>query len=300
MSLLVVGSIAYDDVRTPEGEVRGALGGSAVYFSMAASLFGPVRLVGVVGEDFAWSNVELLGARSVDTAGLEVVPGGKTFRWSGEYSQDMNQRETLSVELNVFEDFQPKVPRNFRDSRFVFLANGSPVTQLSVLEQVDRPEFVVADTMDLWIQTQHKDLMELLHRVDALVLNDSEAELLTERRNLIRAGLAILDLGPSRVVIKKGEHGTLVFSRDQIVPLPAYPTVDLRDPTGAGDSFAGALMGYLARTGSTDEATFRTAVAYGTVAASFTVEGFGTQTLASVSEAQIEERFETYRAFLAL
>ena len=311
MSLLVVGSVAYDSIKTPHGEVADAVGGSAVYFALAASPFVPVRLVGVVGDDFSPEDIAFLTRPSIDVSGLERVSGGRTFRWSGEYSADMNSRQTLSVELNVFEDFQPKIPADFRDSRFVFLAHGSPVTQMSVLDQVEKPDFVMADTMDLWIQTQHADLLQLLTRVDGLLVNDSEAILLTDRHNVIEAGKAILELGPSRVVIKKGEHGAILFDRDQIVPLPAYPVPAVRDPTGAGDSFAGALMGYVARSftpgdsgagsaASVDPRVFKAALAYGTVAASFTVEDFGVRRIAEVEESETLQRFETYREFLTL
>lgn len=310
-SLLVVGSIAYDSIKTPHGEVSNALGGSAVYFSLAASLFQPVRLVGVVGDDFSKEDVEFLRGRKIDAQGLERVPGGRTFRWSGEYSADMNSRQTLSVELNVFEKFQPKIPKSFRDSSFVFLANGPPVTQLSVLDQIDKPDFVMADTMDLWIQTEHADLLKLLKRLDGLVVNDSEAMLLTDCHNVLEAGKIIQEMGPSRVVIKKGEHGALVFDGDEIIPLPAYPVLTVRDPTGAGDSFAGALMGYLARnalhpgsSGRDEELVstrlFKKAIGYGTVAASFTVEDFGVRRLGEASEAEAHQRFEKYREFLSL
>lgn len=300
MSLLVVGSVAYDSIKTPHGEAADALGGSAVYFSLAARHFAEVRLVGVVGDDFHRHDVDYLKQRQIDTAGLETIADGKTFRWSGEYSADMNSRETLSVELNVFEDFQPKIPPQFSDSRFVFLANGSPVTQLSVLEQVEKPQFVMADTMDLWIQIQRDDLLRLLERVDGLLLNDSEAHLLTDAPNLVAAGKAILNMGPRRVVIKKGEHGAVLFTEESIVPLPAYPVEHVRDPTGAGDSFAGALMGHLTRSGSVDAMSFKQALAYGTILASTTVEDFGVDRLGSVGGEEIERRYGQFRGFLAL
>jgi sugar/nucleoside kinase (ribokinase family) len=306
MSLLVVGSIAYDSIKTPRGEVDHALGGSAVYFSLAASLFAPspVRLVGVVGDDFSSGDIEFLARRRIDTEGIEVVPGGLTFRWAGEYSADMNSRRTLSVDLNVFENFQPKIPGRYRDSRLVFLANGLPITQMSVLDQVREPAFVMADTMDLWIQTQKHALLDLLRRVDGLLVNDSEAMLLTDCHDVIGAGTAILELGPSRVVVKKGEHGAILFEREHIIPLPAYPVRAVRDPTGAGDSFAGALMGHLARTadatGGVSTRAFKEALAYGAVAASFTVEDFGVARLAEAREAEVRERFEKYREILAL
>ncbi len=294
MSLLVVGSIAYDSIKTPHGSADDALGGAAVYFSLAASHFTPVRLVGVVGEDFKPEFVELLQSRSVCTQGLEKIDGGKTFRWAGEYSADMNSRETLSCDLNVFENFEPKLPTDYHDSRFVFLANAAPVTQLSVLEQVDAPDFVMADTMDLWINIARDDLELLLSRIDGISLNDAEALQLTGRKNLIDAGRAILDYGVTTVIVKKGEHGSLVITGDRTVPLPAYPTATVCDPTGAGDSFAGALMGELARTGSVDEDSLKRATACGSVVASFTCEGFGTDRLASVERAAIDSRLTEF------
>jgi sugar/nucleoside kinase (ribokinase family) len=271
-----------------------------------------VRLVGVVGGDFGDEHVEFLRGNHVDLSGLERVPGGKTFRWSGEYSADMNQRQTLSVELNVFDGFQPKIPETFKDSRLVFLANGSPVTQMSVLDQVRRPAFVVADTMDLWIRTQNDALRQLLARLDALFVNDSEAILLTGARGVIEAGRAIQQMGPPRVVVKKGEHGCILFDGEDAIPLPAYPVADVRDPTGAGDSFAGAFMGYLAgasshleRADGTKGGPFSTrilksALAYGTVAASFTVEDFGVRGIAQAKQPDARKRFEKYREFLTL
>ena len=300
MSLLVVGSVAYDSIKTPRGEAADALGGSAVYFALAARRFTPVRLVGVVGDDFAAGDAAFLSQRDIDTAGLERIAGGKTFRWSGEYSADMNSRETLSVELNVFENFEPKIPESFADSPFVFLANGSPVTQLSVLDQMDGPKFVMADTMDLWIRIQRTELLQLLERIDGLLLNDSEALLLTDAPNLMAAGKAILDMGPERVVIKKGEHGAILFTDERIIPLPAYPVVQVCDPTGAGDSFAGALMGHLQKRDSVDERSFREAMAYGTVVASYTVEEFGVGRVGDVTERDVEERFRHFRDLIRL
>jgi len=300
MSLLVVGSIAYDSIKTPRGEVEETLGGAAVYFSLAASLFAPVRLVGVVGGDFRAEDIDLLRSRSVDVAGLETLASGRTFRWSGEYSADMNSRDTLSVELNVLADFEPTLPDTFRDSRLVFLANASPVTQRAVLDQVSSPSFVMADTMDLWIETARRDVLRLLERVDGISLNDSEAMLLTARHNLIDAGRQILDLGPSTVIIKKGEHGSILFTRDRICPVPAFPLADVLDPTGAGDSFAGAMMGDLARRGAVDDEGIRRGIAYGSVVASFTCEGFGTGRLAAVERDEVEARFDTFREGLAI
>jgi len=310
MSLLVVGSIAFDTIKTPHGELEDALGGAAVYFSLAAGLFTEVRLVGVVGGDFAEDQVDFLRRHRVDASGLERIPTGRTFRWAGQYSADMNQRTTLSVELNVFENFRPKIPAAFRDSRFVFLANGSPVTQQSVLDQVQRPLFVMADTMDLWIETERKELERLLTRVDGLLLNDSEALLLTGEGNVIRAGKAIQGMGPGRVVVKKGEHGAILFDGDEILPFPALPLSEVRDPTGAGDSFAGALMGYLASASIAGAAggdgrpperrALKEALAYGAVVASFTVADFGVGGIARATPAAVEERFQKYRERLAL
>jgi sugar/nucleoside kinase (ribokinase family) len=307
MPLLVVGSIAYDTIKTPRGHAENALGGSAVYFSLAASVFSPrpVRLVGVVGDDFREHDLDFLRSRRIDIAGLEVVPGGLTFRWSGEYSADMNSRRTLSVDLNVFQDFRPKVPPSFRDSRLVFLANGPPITQMSVLDQVERPAFVMADTMDLWIQTAKSDLLRLLERIDGLLVNDSEAILLTEAPDVLSAGAAILELGPSLVIVKKGEHGAILFERERIIPLPAYPVRAVQDPTGAGDSFAGALMGHLSRclhqrSGKIDTRAVKEALAFGTVAASFTVEDFGVARLARIDEPEARRRFEEYRDWLSV
>jgi sugar/nucleoside kinase (ribokinase family) len=297
MSLLVVGSIAFDSVKTPSKEVHDLLGGSAVYFSLAASFLAPVRLVGVVGSDFPSHHLQMLEERGVDTAGVEVAEG-KTFRWSGEYFGGMNHRETLSVDLNVFEKFDPKIPDRFRDSELVFLANGSPLTQLSVLDQVRQPQFVMADTMDLWIRTQRPDLERLLKRVDGLVINDDEALLLTGAQGLLAAGVAILEMGPKKVVVKKGEHGGILFSRQSVVPLPAYPVHDVRDPTGAGDSFAGGLMGYLARSGGVERASFKAALATGTVLASFTVEDFGVRRLLQARKSEIEARYREYCSLL--
>ncbi len=297
MSLLVVGSIAFDSIKTPQDEVQEILGGSAVYFSLAARFFGPVRLVGIVGRDFPPEHLEMLSAQGVDTEGVEIAEG-KTFRWSGEYFEGMNRRETLSVELNVLEEFRPKIPQRYLDSEFVFLANGPVTTQLSVLEQMEKPGFVVADTMDLWIREQREELDVLLQRIDALVLNDSESLLFTGKRNLLQAGREILELGPSRVVIKKGEHGALLVTREKVCPLPAYPVAVVRDPTGAGDCFAGGLMGYLARAGNAETETFKAALACATVISSFDVEDFGVRRLLATSRQEVQSRFQEYCSLL--
>ena len=238
MPLLVVGSIALDSVQTPTQKRDNILGGSAVYFSFAASYFCNVRLVGVVGEDWPAEHTALLKTRNIDTSGLQIVPGAKTFRWSGRYLENMNDRETLDVQLNVMHDATPALPEHFRRARYVFLANGCPSMQMKILDQIPGPDLVVADTMDLWIRTQADDLRKLLQRIDGLVLNDSEAKLLTGEQNLVRAGHLVREMGPRFVVIKKGEHGALFFSKHETYVLPAYPTPNVVDPTGAGDSFA--------------------------------------------------------------
>ncbi|TWT48774.1 PfkB family carbohydrate kinase [Botrimarina hoheduenensis] len=304
MSLLVVGSVAIDNVETPQERRDDLLGGSATHFSYAASFFTPVRLVGVVGEDWPAQHTELLQSRGVDTAGLQQRAGGKTFRWTGRYLPNMNDRETLDVQLNVFGDFDPIVPAAFQDARFVFLANGVPAVQAKVLAQAPHRDIVVADTMDLWINEHRPDLDALLQQLDGLVLNDGEAKLLTGQQNLVAAAEAVLDLGPRFVIVKKGEHGSMYFGRDEAgrldsSVLPAFPTRDVVDPTGAGDSFAGGFMGYLTEQGKIDGATLRTAMAYGTVVASYNVEGFGLERMTSVTRAAIDERLAQYRKMLA-
>jgi len=298
MSLLVVGSIAFDSIETPKGSVEDALGGSATFFSYAASFFTKPRLVGVVGDDFPAEHRQLLSARDIDTTGL-VTQTGKTFRWKGRYHQDMNTRDTIAVHLNVLNTFDPVLPEPFRDSSHVFLANSSPVLQKKVLEQIHRPQLVMADTMDLWIETQHDELRSLLPELDGLLLNDSEARLLSEDDNLVRAGQAIRQMGPKFVIIKKGEHGAVLFSEDGVFAIPAYPTANVIDPTGAGDSFAGGLMGYLDSDQTPPPGRLRRAMVYGSVLASLTVEGFGLDRLTWTKRSEIEERVDQYRTMLA-
>jgi sugar/nucleoside kinase (ribokinase family) len=284
--------------------VDDALGGSASFFSYVASFFTRPRLVGVVGEDFPEEHIEMFKDRQIDTAGL-VREKGKTFRWKGKYHEDMNTRETMEVHLNVFEHFQPVLPDSFRDSQYVFLANGSPITQAKTLDQVAKPKLVMADTMDLWINIQHDELLALLKRIDGLLLNDSEARLLTEEPNMVTAGKAILEMGPRFVIIKRGEYGAMLVSADGVFVIPAYPTEHVLDPTGAGDSFAGGLLGYLASEEVVDNeqrpwpTRLRRAMAYGTVVASLTVEGFGLERLRRTTRGEIDERLDTYRKMLA-
>lgn len=299
MPLLVVGSIALDSVETPSETRDDVLGGSAVYFSYAASYFSSVRLVGVVGEDWPDEHTKLLKERNIDTSGIQVIPGGQTFRWRGKYETNMNDRETLEVHLNVFEKFDPVLPEEYRRCQFLFLANGSPVVQMKVLDQVPGASLTVADTMDLWISTQHDELLELLKRIDGLVLNDSEAKLLTDDENLVRAGHKVREMGPRFVIIKKGEHGAMFFSEHETYVMPAYPTADVVDPTGAGDSFAGGMMGYLAEKGNFEPQTLKEAMAYGTLAASFNVEDFSLERFKSIDRADIDQRMQEYRKMLS-
>jgi sugar/nucleoside kinase (ribokinase family) len=299
MPLLVVGSVALDTVETPTARRENVLGGSAVFFSYAASYFSGVRLVGVVGEDWPAEHTALLEARGIDASGLHVVPGGKTFRWRGKYLPNMNDRETLEVHLNVFEQFDPVLPETCRRAPFLFLANGSPVVQLKVLRQVPGARLRVADTMDLWINTQRDELYELLRQIDGLVMNDAEARLLVDDENIVRAGRKVLELGPQFVVIKKGEHGALFVSRHETYVMPAYPTPEVVDPTGAGDSFAGGMMGYLAERGEFDPRTLKEAMAYGILTASFTVEDFSLERLKAITREDIERRMAEYRRMLS-
>jgi sugar/nucleoside kinase (ribokinase family) len=300
MSLLVVGSVAFDSVETPHGTVTDALGGSASFFSYAASFFTPVRLVAVVGDDFPAAHRALLESRNIDTSGLIVEPGGKTFRWRGKYAGDMNMAETLEVHLNVLGTFSPELSPRFAATPFVFLANGHPATQRKVLAQARAKDakLVVADTMNLWIETERDELAALLREVDGLVLNDGEARMLTEELNLVRAGQAVLDRGPTFVIIKKGEHGALFQSREETFVMPAYPLSEVVDPTGAGDSFAGGFMGYLASVGKTDAATLKRALAYGTVVASFNVEDFSLRRFQRTDRHEIERRLAAYQTMM--
>jgi cytidine kinase len=298
MSLLVVGSTAFDTIETPHGNAVDCLGGSSTYFCLASRLFTKVRLVSVVGNDFPAQHRKLLEDRGVDLAGVETKPG-KTFRWHGRYASDMNSRETLDVQLNTFGDFKPKVPAAWRDTPFVFLANGSPGTQASVLDQMQAPKFCVADTMDLWIDREKAGLLALCKRLDGLILNDSEVKMLTGKSNLIQAGRAALALGPKLVIVKKGEHGCFLFSNFFHYALPAYPTETVVDPTGAGDSFAGGFMGYLANSDSISLWNMKRAVAYGTVTASLTVEGFGVDRLAAADRDIVDRRYQELQQFVA-
>lgn len=298
MSLLVTGSIGIDTIKTPHGVSEQCLGGSSIYFSMAASFFAPVRFVGVVGDDCPFDLEAVFRGRQVDLRGLEVRSGSKTFVWHGTYHEDMDDRTTDYVELNVLQEAPPKMPEAFKDSRSVFLANTAPALQLELLDQLREPTFVAADTMNLWIEGHLADLKRLLRRVDCLIINDDEARMLAGRSNLVEAAEAVVAMGPPIVIVKKGESGSLMCSRDgDRFILPAYPATAVHDPTGAGDSFAGGLMGYLAQAQRTDFTALKTAVAYGTVVASFTIEDFSLDALMRTTRDDIERRLEMLRDF---
>ncbi|MFT7484660.1 MAG: sugar/nucleoside kinase (ribokinase family) [Candidatus Paceibacteria bacterium] len=291
MTLLVIGTLAYDDIETAYDSRKGVLGGSATYCAVAASHFADPKLVGVVGEDFAKEDLSALSNCGVDTTGVEISPG-KTFRWGGRYEKDWNTRHTTFTELNVLEHFDPKVPESYRDAKYVFLANAAPAVQMKALEQVERPEFVMVDTMNLWIDVALDDLKALLRKVDAIVLNDEEARMLTGEDNLIRAAGQVLGMGPKLVVLKKGEHGAFLMGSDVHFSLPAYPVRNVVDPTGAGDSFAGGFMGHVAKTGNTEPATLRQAMLHGTVTASFCVEDFGMGPLSQRTPDELAQRYD--------
>ena len=301
MRLLVTGSIGIDTVEAPTGRVEDALGGSSIYFAYAASFFAtaadPIRLVGVVGEDCPADFLKPLEENAqIDLAGLEVRAGSKTFRWHGRYHDDVNVRDTISVDLNVLAERGPTIPEGFRDSEYVFLANTHPGLQLELLGQCSGAKMVVADTMDLWIDAEKGLLLELLGKIDGVVLNDSEAILLTGQPNAILAGLEIAGLVKQFCVVKKGEHGAILFQDGKSYPLPGYPAAEVVDPTGAGDCFAGGMMGYLAEQDASDPAALRRAIAYGTMVASIELEGFSLNRLQEISRADIDKRLEAFQA----
>jgi sugar/nucleoside kinase (ribokinase family) len=296
MSIVVVGTIAYDTVETQHGGVNEALGGSASFFALAARFFSPVGIVAAVGSDFKREHRQLFEERNIDMRGV-VARDGATFRWHGRYHEDMNIRDTVSIALNVFADFAPNLLADQRRSDYVFLGNISPDLQQHVLAQVASPKVVAADTMNHWIANERTGLMKLLPRIDILTLNDEEARLLSGEHNLLKAGRAVLKMGPDTVLIKRGEYGVLQFSQNSLFAVPAWPLEEVVDPTGAGDAFAGAFMGYLARHGRVTEAILRTAVVYGSVMGSFVVEKFSVERLTSLAWEEVEQR---YRAFLEM
>ena len=300
MSLLVVGSIAYDTIETPTARRENILGGSAPFFAYAASFFCPVQMVGVVGADWLPEYTEMFKKLGVDTAGIEIVPDGKTFRWSGKYHNDMNDRDTLETQLNVLGTFQPKLPENFRRAQFVFLANGAPSTGLAALDQIQGADLIVADTMNLWINTTRADLDALLKRIDGLVINDSEAKMLTGEINTVTAARKVLTMGPKFVIVKKGEHGAMFVSEYETYVVPAFPTEKVVDPTGAGDSFAGGMMGYIAlQRGNLDGETIKNALVYGTIVASFGIESFSFDRYKEIDRTDIDKRRETFQEMTA-
>ena len=295
MSLLVTGSIGIDTIETPAGKRDNVVGGSAIYFSYAASFFTPVRLVGAVGDDCPKSLLNIFDGRDVDTTGLEIRKGSKTFRWHGSYVEDMNEAVTVEVDLNVLGEHAPKIPEKFLDSKYVFLANTHPLLQQEMLGRLKGPRLIVADTMNLWIQTERPELCKLLKQIHGLVLNDGEARLLTEKKNLIEAAREVLKMGPKFVVIKKGEHGCLMCSERDTFVLPAFPADKVIDPTGAGDSFAGGMMGYLATQGTFSPATIKRALAFGTVLASYTIADFSLAGLQATDRDQIDDRWHEFK-----
>lgn len=296
--ILVVGSVALDSVETPFGKADDVLGGSGTFFSSSASHFAPIQLVGVVGDDYPVEKLEPLAARGVDLSGLERAEGS-SFRWRGRYRHDLNSAETLETHLGVFSNFRPKIPEQFKNAPFVFLANIDPRLQLQVLEQVEKPKLVACDTMNFWIESRRPELIELLKHVDLITLNDGEARQLTERTNLVQAARWILERGPKFVLIKKGEHGAFMFTKDSVFFAPAYPLESVFDPTGAGDSFAGGFIGYLAATNDLSERSMRRAVVVGSAMGSFAVEKFSNARLMEVTRAEIDARVQEFRQLVA-
>ncbi len=290
MSILVVGSVAFDSVTTPFGEADDVLGGSASYFSTSASFFTDVQLVAVIGEDFPQQHIDFLASRNIDLSGLQTSPG-KTFRWKGRYEYDLNEAHTLDTQLNVFETFKPQLPENFRDAEYVFLANIDPELQLEVLQQVRNPKFIACDTMNFWIDGKREELIRTLGKVDILIINEAEVRQLAEEPNLIKAAQIVRGFGPRTLVVKRGEYGILMFSEGSTFAAPAYPLDEVFDPTGAGDTFAGGFVGYLAATRNLDEANMRKATVFGTVMASFTVEKFSLDRLKELDHRDISDRY---------
>ena len=295
MSLLVVGSMAFDSIRSPFGEVEKVVGGSATYFSLAASYLAPVRLVSVVGEDFPPEVIRMLGSRSIDTSGLTVAEG-RTFHWKGFYEYDLNTAHTVTTELNVFRDFAPVLPEEYRDTPYVFLGNIAPLLQRDILRQVRRPKLVALDTMNYWIESSPGPLREVIEKVDILMVNEGEIRMLTGEYNLVKAARIVIGWGPGRVVIKRGEYGVLHLSDSTMFAAPAYPLETIFDPTGAGDSFAGGFMGYLAGRSGKElvDSDFRLATMYGSAIASFTVEAFSTERLQNLTPEDISERLGSF------
>jgi sugar/nucleoside kinase (ribokinase family) len=293
MSVLVVGTVAFDSIETPFGSAERILGGSAAYFALGACFFAPVRIVGVIGQDFPQEYLDLFTQRKIDLEGIKREKGD-TFHWRGRYHEDINVRDTLELHLNVLSGFVPNLPERYRDAEYVFLGNIDPVMQMEVLSQIRKMKLVVLDTMDYWIRESAEDLKKVLKRIETLVINDSEARLLSGYSNIVKAARAILQMGPKVVLIKRGEYGVLQFSESSVFATPAYPLEEVFDPTGAGDSFAGGFLGQLARSGDHSQQGIRRAIVYGSVVASFTVEDFGVKRLTTASLADIEDRYQRF------
>lgn len=295
--LLIVGTVAFDAIETPFGKTDKILGGAATYIGLSAAQFDiESAIVSVVGEDFPQEYLDLLKNNNIDMTGTEIVKGGKTFFWSGKYHNDLNSRDTLDTQLNVLADFQPVVPENFKSPDIVMLGNLHPLVQLSVLEQLERPKLVVLDTMNFWMDNTWDDLMKVIEKVDALTINDEEARQLTDEYSLVKAARKIAKMGPKYVVIKKGEHGALLFHNNQIFFAPALPLEEVFDPTGAGDTFAGGFTGYLAHTGDLSFKNLKNAVIYGSTLASFCVEKFGTERMQNLTKEEVNDRLEDFKA----
>ena len=293
-SILVVGSVAFDSVKTPFGEADDVLGGSATYFSVAASFFSEVRVVAVVGSDFSDEHSGVFKRHNIDTAGL-VRAEGNTFRWKGEYTYDLNEAHTLDTQLNVFESFEPVIPDSYRQSEYVFLGNIDPELQIKVLDQIEKPKLVACDTMNFWIDGKIDALKRTIERVDILIINDGETRMLAGEANLVRAANKIRAMGPRVLIVKRGEYGVLMFNEDSIFAAPAFPLEEVYDPTGAGDSFAGGFMGHLAASDWTEDSVIRRAIVYGSVMASFNVEEFSLNGLSRLSKTEIDGRFRQFK-----
>jgi cytidine kinase len=300
MSLLGVGTLAFDTIYTPLECRERVIGGSATYFAYAASFFGPVRLVGMVGNDWPEEHFELFRNHGIDTSGVLRELDRKSYFWCGRYDRDLEDRDTLEIQINGFDQFDPVVPQSYMDSQWVFLAAAAPSVQLKTLAQCRSTQLVVADTVDMWIETEKADLLKLLQNIDGLLINASEARQLTQHNNLVKAGRAILELGPDFVILKKGEHGCLLFEKKDVSAIPGYPTDAVVDPTGAGDSFAGGMMGYLANSGDSGHRALRNAIAYGAVVASFTISGFGLDGLIPIDRKAIDSRLVQFKQMLKI
>ena len=294
IKLLVAGTLAYDSIETPFGKVKDVLGGSALHFTNSASFFTDVGMIATVGKDFEMSEIEFLKERNVDMAGIEIDEG-KTFRWEGKYGYDLNQAETLKTELNVIEFFEPKVPEEYRDADFVFLANIDPVLQAYVIDQVKFPKAVVLDTMNFWIENKYNELLDVIKKVDILVINEAELREISKEHSLVKAAKKIMASGPTCVVAKRGEYGVFMMNREEIFLAPAYPLEDVFDPTGAGDTFAGGFMGYIANMGDTSSATLKQAIIMGSVMASFNVEDFSINRIKTLDYQEIRDRYSAFK-----